>query len=65
MFPSCQKKFCPCPIPVNAQLRPDRHFGAISEKLTQQMESFVEKNPDYLAPTDEEYVCREPRLIAK
>lgn len=22
------------------------------------MESFVEKNPDYLAPTDEEYVDR-------
>ena len=55
-FLSYQKKFSPCPVPANTQLRPDRHFGAVSERMTQQIESFVRKNPDYLSATDDEYV---------
>ena len=56
-LPSLSKKFSQCPDPVNAHLRPDCHFGSIPEKLSQQVSSFVAKNPrDILATEEEEWV---------
>ena len=53
---SLSKKFSRCPDPVNAHLRPDCHFGSIPEKLSQQVASFVAKNPqDSLATEEEEW----------
>ena len=53
---SLRKKFSRCPDPVNAHLRPDCHFGSIPEKLSQQVASFVAKNPqDSLATEEEEW----------
>ena len=36
----------PFPDPVAAQLQPDRHFGAVSEKLEQLIDDYFSKNPD-------------------
>ena len=41
-----------CPIPVNAKLRPDTHFGSIPEKLSAELEHFIEKHHDRFFPPD-------------
>lgn len=37
------------PIPVNAHLRPDRHFGSISHKMSQTIQSFLRQHPDKIS----------------
>lgn len=40
------KKFSHGPIPVNARLNPDRHFGAVSTEIYERIHSFVDKHPE-------------------
>ena len=57
---SIWRKYSYCPIPVNAQLNPDRHFGSISEKMAQKIKIFMEKNPGKISPISgkpSQYVC--------
>uniref|UniRef100_T1JBE4 DNA-directed RNA polymerase I subunit RPA1 n=1 Tax=Strigamia maritima TaxID=126957 RepID=T1JBE4_STRMM len=42
------KKAAPCPAPVVSKLNPDRHFGAIVERLEQLMDDYLDVNPDKL-----------------
>ena len=42
------------PIPVNAHLRPDRHFGSISQKMLQSIQAFVRQNPDKICQDHDE-----------
>ena len=37
------KKFSDCPVPVNAHLNPDRHFGAIPSKMSQRIKTFMKE----------------------
>jgi len=34
------------PDPVISRLRPDRHFGSISEHMNQMIDSYMTANPD-------------------
>ncbi len=43
-IPSVKKQYASCPVPVNAHLRPDTHFGSIPEKLSSEMDLFIEQN---------------------
>ncbi|XP_030852023.1 DNA-directed RNA polymerase I subunit RPA1-like [Strongylocentrotus purpuratus] len=45
-----EKKTAPCPDPVSCQMRPDRHLGAISEKL----ESLLQDYLDSRLPTSDD-----------
>ena len=38
---SMNKQFSSCPVPVNAHLRPDTHFGSIPEKLSAELDLFI------------------------
>ena len=44
MLYSDWNKLCCSPVPVNAQLRPDTHFGSVPEKLSAELELFIENH---------------------
>ena len=54
VFLSYNKKFSRSPDPINAHLSPDRHFGSVSEQLSQHIDAFIDSNAHSSLDTDSE-----------
>lgn len=47
------KKSARFPDPVLSKLQPDRHFGAVSERIFTSVKKYMEENPDKCLTEDE------------